>query len=152
MENYGRLDYWLKNTWLKVARIYNQEAQREGVTLTIGQILVSIDKEGTPSSSLGPMLGMEASSLTRTMKSLFDKGWIEKKQDDLDKRISLVFLTSIGVEKRKIAKKKIEDFNNHMKNALPKEYYEVFFEAIKVINIEVDNYSSKIFNLEKDDE
>lgn len=146
MENFGRLDYWLKNTWLKVARLYNQEAQKKGITLTIAQLLLLVDKEGTPSSSLGPMLGMEASSLTRTIKSLMDKKWIIKKSDENDGRVTLIFLTDLGVEKRREAKQKVEVFNQEMKKIIPENLYNNFFEVIQMINTHIDNNSNNIFN------
>lgn len=150
MENFGRLDYWLKNTWLKVARLYNQEAQKKGITLTIAQLLLSVDKEGTPSSLLGPMLGMEASSITRTIKSLVDKKWIVKKNDKYDGRVTLIFLTDLGVEKRREAKLKVEVFNQEMKKIIPEDMYNDFFEVIKIINNHIDN--NNIFNTINDDE
>ena len=144
MENFGRLDYWLKTTWLKVARLYNQEAQKKGITLTVAQLLLLIQKDGTPSSSLGPMVGMEASSLTRTIKALLDKKWIVKKSDKEDGRITLVFLTELGIEKRKEAKHKVEVFNQEMEKVIPANMYNNFFEVIQLINSHIDN--NNIFN------
>ena len=71
------LDYILRATWQSVARMYNEEAAKYGASMAIGFALLSIDKEGgTPSTTLGPKMGMEATSLTRTLKSLEEKGLI----------------------------------------------------------------------------
>lgn len=149
MENIGRLDYWLKNTWHKVARLYNQEAKKKGITLTIAQLLLSVEKEGTPSCSLAPMLGMEASSLTRTIKSLVENKWIEKKRDKNDGRITFIFLTELGVEKRREAKQKVEIFNQSMKEIIPDDMYDNFFKVIELMNNHIDN--NNIFNTVEND-
>ena len=71
------IDYTLRATWQAVARMYNDEASNYGATMATGFTLLSIDKEGgTPSTTLGPKMGMEATSLTRTLKSMEEKGLI----------------------------------------------------------------------------
>ena len=63
------IDYVLRATWQAVSRMYNEEANKYGATMATGFVLLSIDKEkGTPSTALGPKMGMEATSLTRTLK------------------------------------------------------------------------------------
>jgi hypothetical protein len=67
------IDYILRATWQAVSRMYNEEASKYDASMATGFALLSIDKEGgTPSTSLGP--GMEATSLTRTLKSMEEKG------------------------------------------------------------------------------
>ena len=71
------IDYILRATWQAVARMYNDEASNYGATMATGFTLLSIDKEGgTPSTALAPKMGMEATSLTRTLKSMEEKGLI----------------------------------------------------------------------------
>jgi DNA-binding MarR family transcriptional regulator len=48
-------------------------------------------------------MGMEATSLTRTLKSMEEKGLIRKKNPD-DGRGVLIYLTELGKEKRLIKK------------------------------------------------
>ena len=72
------IDYALRATWQAVARMYNEEAKKFGATMAVGFTLLSIDpKTGTPSTSLGPKMGMEATSLSRILKSMEEKGLIE---------------------------------------------------------------------------
>ena len=78
------IDYILRYTWQAVARMYNEEATKYGATMATGFALLSIDKEkGTPSTTLGPKMGMEATSLTRTLKSMEDKGLIYQNENFL---------------------------------------------------------------------
>jgi len=60
------IDYMLRATWQAVARMYNEEAKLFNSTMAVGFTLLSIDpKTGTPSTALGPKMGMEATSLSR---------------------------------------------------------------------------------------
>ena len=73
------IDHLLRSTWQAIARMYNEEASKYDSTMATGFALLSIDpKKGTPSTSLGPKMGMEATSLSRTLKSLEEKKLIEK--------------------------------------------------------------------------
>ena len=79
------IDFILRATWQTVARMYNEEASKYEATMATGFALLSIDKEkGTPSTTLGPKMGMEATSLTRTLKSLEEKGLIIRKKNPED--------------------------------------------------------------------
>ena len=65
------IDFNIRSTWHKIARMYNVQAAEHGVSMATGMVLLNIDlKEGTPSTSLGPKMGMESRSLTRTLKNL----------------------------------------------------------------------------------
>jgi len=58
------IDYMLRTTWLAVNKMYNEEASKFDTTMATGFTLLSIDPEnGTPSTSLGPIMGMEAMKL-----------------------------------------------------------------------------------------
>ena len=95
------IDYILRYTWQAVARMYNEEAAKYSATMAIGFALLSIDREnGTPSTTLGPRMGMEATSLTRTLKSMEEKGLIIRKKNPADGRGVLIYLTEIRKEKR----------------------------------------------------
>ena len=55
--------------------------------MSVGMVLLNIDKEnGTPSTQLGPKMGMEPTSLSRTIKNMQDVGLIIRKADDRDGR------------------------------------------------------------------
>ena len=96
------IDYMLRTTWLAVNKMYNEEAAKFDTTMATGFTLLSIDKEnGTPSTSLGPIMGMEATSLSRILKRMEELGLIERKPNPNDGRGVLIHLTEFGKEKRK---------------------------------------------------
>ncbi len=98
------LDFNLRHAWHKISRMYNQKAKEHGLTMSIGFILLIVDKEGTPSTQLGPRMGMEPTSLSRTLKTMELKGLIYRKVDEVDKRKVLIFLTEYGVSVRREVK------------------------------------------------
>ena len=64
------IDFQLRWGWTKLARLYTALAERHGISMSVGYALLSIEREGTPSTKLGPRMGMESTSLSRTLKSM----------------------------------------------------------------------------------
>ncbi len=129
------IDYILRATWQAVSRMYNEEAAKYGATMATGFVLLSIDKEkGTPSTTLGPKMGMEATSLTRTLKSMEEKGLIIRKKNPFDGRGVLIYLTELGKEKRELSKSTVLKFNDTVKQYVSDEKLQHFMEVAETIN------------------
>jgi len=129
------IDYILRATWQAVARMYNEEAAKYGATMATGFALLSMDKEkGTPSTSLGPKMGMEATSLTRTLKSMEEKGLIFRERNPFDGRGVLIYLTEFGKEKREFSKSTVLKFNEAIKQNISEEQLQHFVEVSEIIN------------------
>ena len=128
------IDYILRETWQAVARMYNEEASKYGATMALGFALLSIDKEGTPSTALAPKMGMEATSLTRTLKSMEDKGLIKKTKNPNDGRGVIISLKELGQEKRELSKKTVLRFNEVIKNNISEDKIQTFMEVSSIIN------------------
>jgi DNA-binding MarR family transcriptional regulator len=115
--------------------MYNEEARKFSSTMAVGFTLLSIDpKTGTPSTALGPKMGMEATSLSRILKSMEEKGLIERRPNPNDGRGVLIHLTAFGLEKRKDSKDVVLRFNDVVKAHVPVEKLNAFFEVTEVIN------------------
>ena len=141
------IDYVLRATWQAVSRMYNEEASKYGATMATGFVLLSIDKEkGTPSTTLGPKMGMEATSLTRTLKSMEERGLIIRKKNPDDGRGVLIYLTEFGKEKRDLSKNTVLKFNETIKNNISPEKLLHFMEVSETIN---DLIADKNIFLEK---
>ncbi|QNR26067.1 MarR family transcriptional regulator [Croceimicrobium hydrocarbonivorans] len=111
--------------------MYNEVAAGYGATMATGYVLLNIDKElGTPSTALGPKMGMEATSLSRILKSMEEKGLIERKPNPADGRSVLVFLTPFGIEKRRDAKAAVIGFNQQVFDRFSPSELETFFKVI----------------------
>jgi len=139
------IDYILRYTWQTVSKMYNEEATKYGATMATGFALLSIDREnGTPSTTLGPKMGMEATSLTRTLKSMEDKGLIIRKKNPNDGRGVLIYLTELGKEKRELSKNTVLKFNDKVKSNISEEKLQNFMEVAEIINELITD--KKIFN------
>lgn len=128
------IDYVLRATWISIAKMYNEEASKEGSTMATGFALLSIDpEEGTPSTSLGPKMGMEATSLSRTLKTMEDKGLILRKKNPEDGRSVLIYLTDFGKEMRDYSKKVVLTFDEAVRREIPDKDLEKFLEVAQKI-------------------
>ncbi|MFA7273144.1 MAG: MarR family transcriptional regulator [Crocinitomicaceae bacterium] len=144
------VDFVIRQLWHKVSRMYNQKAAHHGITSSIGFILMIIDKDGTPSTQLGPRMGMEPTSLSRTLKTMEDSGYIRREFDKIDKRKVLIFLTELGIEKRRETREVIVNYNKKLSEKIPQGKLKVYFEVLEKIeqitDIELDEmvkYESK---------
>lgn len=134
------IDYVLRTTWLAVNKMYNEEAAKFDTTMATGFALLSIDPEnGTPSTSLGPKMGMEATSLSRTLKTMEDKGLIERKPNPDDGRGVLIHLTPFGKEKRDYSRERVLTFNDAIRNNISDEKIKNFYEVAELINHMISN-------------
>ncbi len=135
------IDYVLRATWMAVSKMYNEEAGKAGSTMATGFALLSIDPEkGTPSTSLGPKMGMEATSLSRILKSMEEKGLIVRRKNPKDGRSVLLYLTPFGKEMREYSKGVVLRFDEAVKSSVPEKDLKTF---IKVANTITDLIAEK---------
>jgi len=134
MKPFQTVDYHIKSTWHSLARMYNQIGGKFNISQAMGYVLLNIEREGTPASKIAPLLGMEATSMSRLLKSLENNGLIYKKGDENDKRVVRIFLTEEGVLKKKLAQNVIRKFNETINENIPVEDMAVFFRVIEQIN------------------
>ena len=79
-------------------------------------------------------MGMEATSLTRTLKTMEDKGLIIRKKNQFDGRGVLIYLTALGKEKRELSKSTVLKFNETVKQHVSEEKMQHFMEVAETIN------------------
>jgi len=113
------IDYLLRMTWNTVAKMYNEEAAQFDSTMVVGFTLLSIDpKEGSLSMTLGPKMGIEPTSLSRTLTKLEEMGLIKREVSKSDKRNVIIKLTKKGLEMRDVSKTYVLDFQQKVNEAL----------------------------------
>lgn len=128
------IDYVLRATWMAIAKMYNEEAKKKDSTMAMGFALISIDPEdGTPSTSLGPKMGMEATSLSRTLKGMEERGLIIRKKNPEDGRSVLIQLTEFGIEMREFSKKVVLQFDEAVKESVSEEELKTFIKVADTI-------------------
>ena len=139
MEQEETVDYNIRKTWYNITKMYNRTATEYMASMALGMIILNIDiSEGTPSTQLGPNMGMEATSLSRSLNKLEAAGVIERKPDPNDKRKALIHLTPLGMDWREIAKGVVVEFNKKIQSNFKKEEMNTFFTILKKINKIID--------------
>ena len=139
MEQEETVDYNIRKTWYNITKMYNRTATEYMASMALGMIILNIDiAEGTPSTQLGPNMGMEATSLSRSLNKLEGAGVIVRKPDPSDKRKALIHLTPLGMDWREIAKGVVVEFNKKIQSNFKKEEMKTFFTILKKINKIID--------------
>ena len=134
----------IRYTWLLISKMYNEEAEKFGGSMTVGFALLSLNpKEPIPSTSLGPKMGMESTSLSRTLKFMEEESLIERLPNPDDGRGILIKLTKRGIDYRNYAKDQVMKFNKTIICDLGEEAINNFFYVINEINKLIKN--KKIF-------
>ena len=129
------IDHQLRATWQAVAKMYNEQAANHESTMATAFVLLTIDKKkGTPSTALGPLMGMEPTSLSRILKAMEEKGAIYREKNPKDGRGVLIKLTDYGKEKREISKVSVIKFNDAVRASISEEKLNHFFEVTDSIN------------------
>ncbi len=128
------MDQLLRETWLSVAKYYNDVAADYGGTMTIGFTLLNIDPvNGTPSTALAKKMGLESTGLTRTLKKMQEKGLIYRDPCYKDKRSILIKLTDYGHSMREKAKETVLDLNERIREKLTPAQRDCFVEVLETI-------------------
>jgi len=115
--------------------------------MATGFALLSIDPEGTPSTTLGPKMGMEPTSLSRLLNSMEERKLIYRSQNPNDGRSILVHLTPFGIDKREDSKQVVLHFNSEIEKNLSSKKIKYFFETlncIKAIAQEFEHFTPTI--------
>lgn len=129
------VDHNIKAAWHAISRMYNQQASKHEITTSIGFVLLNIhSEEGTPATKIAPLMGLEARSLTRMLKTMEEKKLIYREPDPVDKRSVRIFLTAMGKRKKEVSRETVLSFNNKVREILPESKLKVFFEVMNEIN------------------
>jgi len=129
------VDHNIKAAWHAISRMYNQQASKHDITTSIGFVLLNIHSDqGTPATKIAPLMGLEARSLTRMLKTMEEKKLIYREPDPLDKRSVRIFLTDLGKRKKEVSRETVLVFNNKVRELVPESKLKVFFEVMTEIN------------------
>jgi MarR family transcriptional regulator, transcriptional regulator for hemolysin len=78
----------------RLVRIYaDKQAARYGITRAQWAVLAKVERsEGLKQTELAEQLEMQPITLTRLIDKLCDRGWIERRSDDSDRRVNRLYL------------------------------------------------------------
>lgn len=147
MNQNNTIDYFLKAAWQTVANKYNNLASQHGFTQAAGYILINIHKDGTPVSQIANSTGVKTTSLSRVLNNLETLGFIYRETSVTDKRSVKVYLTALGVEKRRIAKDVVRGFNEYLESHLSDKERVQLIKMLAKVNDLASNYEPESFDL-----
>ena len=128
------IDHILRSVWMAVSKMYQEEALKLDSTMATGFTLISIDPEqGSPSTALGPKMGMEATSLSRILKSMEERGLITRKPHPEDGRSVLICLTEFGQEMREYSKDIVLGFDQMVRQKISEGDLKIFSKVAESI-------------------
>ncbi|PJJ84280.1 MarR family winged helix-turn-helix transcriptional regulator [Mucilaginibacter auburnensis] len=135
------IDYYLKIVWQTMANKYNLIVADFGITQAIGYLLINIDeKEGTTVSQAAALLGLKSTSLSRMLNQLEQNGLIYRELNKGDRRSVKIYLTPLGIEKRKQARVVVKQFNAYLNKHISEGDREYLMNLLKKINRLTINY------------
>lgn len=130
-----RVDFVIRQSWKNIEKMYNNEASKYDVTFSIGFTLISIDPEkGSPSTSIGPIMGLESNSISRILNSMENKNLITRRPNPADGRGILILLTKLGLKKRMIVIEKIRYFKSLVREKIDPSDLEAFHRVTLQLN------------------
>lgn len=142
MQPTDTLDFHLRWGWAKLARAYSGEAERRGIPLSYVFVLLHTERMGTPSTRLGPKMGMESTSLSRTLKGMEEMGLIERRKDAVNRRMVKVFLTPKGVDARREARDLVVGVNQRLRKHLGSARFDRLLNDLQMLNGFLDDPQS----------
>ena len=145
MNNYekiacGVLVIRIRSSWIELFKFYNDQASKEGGTLSMAFVLLTIsEKYGTPVTKIAPRMNMEPNSLSRLLKSLEEKGFVLKRKDKIDKRKVYICLTKSGLKLRDKAAEKLFALEKVIKSKITTKDLKAFFSVLDTLSQILDN-------------
>lgn len=113
--------------WAQVLKEYDITLGEYPILITLNQ------KDGITQEEIAAERGIDKSAITRIVKSLLEKDFIEIKKDKEDLRCNYIYLTEKGRESWIPIKRGMEEWNNIMSKNIENE------EVVKILSQMVDN-------------
>lgn len=130
------IDYHIRGALFAMRRMYNIMASELGTTQGVAYVLINVPHGGRAATSIAPMMGMGATSLTRLLKTMEEDGLIYRKKSQDDRRVVMIFLTDKGQHLRRKARQVVIDFNKKLFEKLDPAEAAAFIKVCQIIRQE----------------
>jgi DNA-binding MarR family transcriptional regulator len=110
--------------------------------MSMGVVWLNIHSEGTPATKIAPLMGLEARSLSRLLKSMEEKGLICREADADDRRMVRIILTKEGKKKKEKARETVLRFNEAVRSDVDPGKLKVFFQVLADIQKIIEREST----------
>lgn len=117
------------------------------ITSTEQPVLMFLyNNPGVTQEEITHYLQVDKALMTRTVQSLVEKGYVQKKKDPADKRCNRVSLTKEGISLREGIRSRLLDWNEILMEGFDEEKRQSVFKMLEELVEKVENYE-----LNKDD-
>jgi MarR family transcriptional regulator for hemolysin len=117
-----------------VEQVFRQMIRPHGLTVIEWHILRSLYKQdGQHASELARTVGRAATSFTPNLDKLQNKGLIERRADDTDRRAVRIYLTKSAHDHRDEVTKSAKDLDKMIATLFPDEEYESFKKVLATL-------------------
>ena len=135
MKREETIEFNIKAVWHAISRMYNQKGQDRGISTSTGFVLLNIHPDyGSRATKIAPLLGMEATSLSRLLKAMEEQEFIYRQPDPDDGRAVRVFLTEKGKLHQDLAQEAVMEFNEAARQEIGSKDLSAFFRVLNKIN------------------
>lgn len=118
------------------------ECEKIGINFGYQGIIMKLGKQnGQSQLDLSKGLMLSAPTVSLTLQKMEYEGYIERKQDDVDARITRVYLTDKGFEMDEKIRQIFKKVEMMVEEALPKNKQDELFEMLDIINAKLAELS-----------
>ncbi|MDO5027233.1 MAG: MarR family transcriptional regulator [Tissierellia bacterium] len=124
------------------ARLAEARAVKMGITFSQGRLLhyISLKKDGSiRQKDIEYEFNIRGSSATEMLQKLEKNGYIERSEDEEDKRSKLIHITQKGRDTEKTIYQNIRSFEKQIRDGLSQEEVDLFFDVVEKIKTNLEN-------------
>jgi len=128
---------------LGTCNILRSIAYKLNLTLSQVQCLLTIPFDSINMTTLSRQLGIDNSTLTRNLEKMAKKGFIQKVQDDFDKRNTHISLTKEGKQTLFEIESHLEDISQKLLIEIKNEDRQNIFEILEKLSWAIEKINIK---------
>lgn len=121
-----------------LARVMETQLERKLKTFRVTRLMwcvlrgVGMEGQTTP-SELASYIGVARPAISRLLRTMMDRGFIERQSKGDDGRVTEVVLTELGHQTMKDCHILVRELNQHYSSKLGEEAFEQFMQTINVL-------------------
>ncbi len=131
---YSRPGFLIRRLHQIHLHLFNEETREYGISPVQYSLLTAIDEHGEmDQNTLALKLGLERTSVAEVIPRLMDRGLLNRRQNEADKRFKLVNLTAEGQRLLDDMREAVERAHEKTINAVPVEQQQQLLEILSAL-------------------
>ena len=139
------LGYWLTKSVRLLNKFHDNKLQKYDLTSSQVAVLQKLwGEDGKTQKQLQQNLGLTPASVSGTLDTLANKGFIVRKHDDLDSRINRIYLTVEGTKLEKLCYDIINEIEETISEGFSNDEIKIFIEWTKKMHKNILKNNKKV--------